>query len=303
MKFGMSSLVVALGCSAAVISACAQDYPSRPVTVLVPWQAGGSIDLVARIAVQSLQKQTGRTFVTENAPGAGSMIGTQRVASAKPDGYTLLWGSSSAFVIIPHLSTNVKYDPVNSFEPIGGIGGAAYMLVVNVDSPLKSFRDLVAQVRANPGKFSYGTPGPGSSPHIAIEAMLSGIGGSALHVPFRASPDMVSAVLRRDVDWLLNLANASLPLVKSGKLRAIGVSSARRLPELPEVPALNEHPELPGFEAVAWLALFGPKGMAADQVRSMNRMLVAALKDPEVGVGFAKAGFTIETSSPESLAE
>jgi tripartite-type tricarboxylate transporter receptor subunit TctC len=283
--------------------AAAQDYPARPVTILVPWNAGGNIDLVARVTAQSLQKQTGRNFLVENAPGAGSLIGTTRAANAKPDGYTLLWGSSSAFVILPHLSSNVRYHPVNSFEPVSWAGGAAYVLVVNAESPVRTLRELISQLRASPGKLSYGTPGTGSSPHVTNEAMLSGVQARALHVPFKGSQDMVSAVLRRDIDWIFDFSNAVMPHVKAGKFRAIAVSSAQRLPALPGVPAAREEPELPGFEALSWMAVFAPKGIAADQVRTLNRLLAAALKDPEVVSGFAAAGFSAESSTPEVLTE
>ena len=301
MKHASYSFVLAVFAGAA--AAQAPDYPARPVTLLVPWNAGGNIDVVARVAAQALQKQTGRNFLVENAPGAGSMIGTTRVATAKPDGYTLLWGSSSAFVILPHLSSNVRYHPVNSFEPISWAGGAPYVLVVNADSPVRTFRDLIAQVRASPGKLSYGTPGTGSSPHVTNEAMLSAVQAKALHVPFKGSQDMVSAVLRRDIDWIFDFANAVMPHVRAGKFRAIAVSSAQRMASLPAVPAVREEPELPGFEALSWMAVFAPKGTAGDQVRAMNRHLVTALKDPEVVKGFEAAGFSAESSTTEALAE
>jgi tripartite-type tricarboxylate transporter receptor subunit TctC len=206
-------------------------------------------------------------------------------------------------VILPHLSSNVRYHPVNSFEPIGNVGGAAYVLVMNAESPVKTFREFITQVRANPGKLSFGTPGTGSSPHIANEALLAAAQARALHVPFKGSQDMVSAVLRRDVDWILDFAYAVMPHVKSGKFRAIAVSSPQRLPALPDVPAVREQPEFPGYDAISWLALFAPKGMASDQVRTMNRLLVSALRDPEVVSGFANAGFAIETGTPEALTE
>jgi tripartite-type tricarboxylate transporter receptor subunit TctC len=206
-------------------------------------------------------------------------------------------------VILPHVSSNVRYHPLNSFEPVSWVGGAPYVLVVNVESPVRSLRELISRVQANPGKLSYGTPGTGSSPHVTNEAMLSAVNGRALHVPFKSSQDMVSAVLRRDVDWIFDFSNAVMPQVKAGKFRPLAVSSARRLAFLPDVPAVREEPELAGFEALSWLALFGPKGMAADQVRTLNRQLVAVLKDPEVIASFNAAGFSAESSTPEALAE
>ena len=300
MKHVLCSLVVLAVFAGA---AAAQGYPARPVTLLVPWNAGGNIDVVARVTAQALQKQTGASFIVENAPGAGSLIGTTRVANAKPDGYTLLFGSSSAFVILPHLSSNVRYHPVNSFEPVSWVGGAPYVLVVNAESSVRTLRDLIGELRSKPGKLSYGTPGTGSSPHVTNEAMLYAVQGRALHVPFKGSQDMVTAVLRRDVDWIFDFANAVMPHVKSGKFRAIAVSALQRMPALPSVPTVREEPELPAFEALSWLAVFAPKGTAGDQVRAMNRQLVIALKDPEVVAGFAAAGFSAESSTPEALAE
>ena len=279
------------------------DYPSRPITIINPWTAGGNIDLVARAVAQSMQKQTGKSFIIENAPGAGSMIGTTRAAGAKPDGYTVLWGSSSGFVILPHINSNVRYDPVKSFEPIGWIGSSPYVLVVSSDSPYKTLRDLINQAKANPGKLAYGTPGTGSSPHVTNEAILSAVQAKALHVPFKSSQDMVNAVLRRDADWIIDFASAVMPMVKAGRFRALAVTGAKRTPAMPDLPALREDAELGGFEALSWMGLFAPKGVAAEPVRALNRYLSAALKEPEVINVMASVGFTAEPGTPAELGD
>jgi tripartite-type tricarboxylate transporter receptor subunit TctC len=296
-----SWLVVALACLTG--AAGAQDYPSRPVTVVVPWNAGGNIDIVARVVAQAMQKQTGRTFLVENAPGAGSMIGTARVAAAKPDGYTLLWGTSSGLVILPHINANVKYHPANSFDAISWVGSSPYILVVASDSPYRNYRELLNQAKANPGKLSYGTPGTGSSPHVTNEAMLSAVQARALHVPFKGSQDMINAVLRRDIEWIFDLSSGLMPMIKAGKFRPLGVTSAKRLAVLPDVPTMREDAELSGFESLSWIGLFAPKGTAPEQIRLLNGLAAKALRETEVVSALAAAGFSAEPSTPAELGE
>ena len=296
-----SFLAFAFTLAAAV--AVAQDYPSKPVTLVVPWNAGANIDIVARAVAQTMQRQAGRNIIIDNAPGAGSLIGTTRAANAKPDGYTLLWGTSSGLVILPHINANVRYHPVNSFDPIGWVGSAPYLLVVNAESAHRSLRDLINQAKANPGKLSYGTPGTGSSPHVSNEAILAAVQGKALHVPFKGSQDMVNAVLRRDVDWIMDFASALAPMIKAGKFRPLAVTSAMRLPASPDLPAVREEAELADFESLSWMGMFAPKGIAPDQVRVLNRYLVSALGDPEVVKVLAVAGFNAEPGTPEALAD
>lgn len=278
-------------------------YPSRPVTIVNPWNAGGVIDVVARATAQSMQKQTGNPFIIENVPGAGSMIGTTRVANAKPDGYTLLWGTSSGLVILPHINSNVRYHPMKSFEPISWVGTSPYFIVVSVTSPHRTIRDLLAYAKANPGKLSYGTPGTGSSPHVTAQAILSATQTTMLHVPFKSGRDMINAVLRGDADWSMDLSNGVLPLAKAGRLRLLAVTSAKRMPSAPDVPAVQEEPGLAGFESLSWIGVFAPKGISAEQVSVVNRLVANALQDPEVVAVLASGGFTAAPSTPAQLAE
>ncbi len=273
------------------------------MTIVNPWNAGGVIDLIARATAQSMQKLSGNSFIIENAPGAGSMIGTTRVANAKPDGYTLLWGTSSGLVILPQINSNVRYHPTQSFEPISWIGRSPYFLAVSSSSPYRSIRELLAHARANPGRVTYGTPGTGSSPHVTTEAMLGATQTSMLHVPFKGGQDMVNAVLRGDVDWVFETSSGVLPLVKAGRLRLLAVTDSKRMPSAPEVPTLQEEPGIAGFESAAWIGLFAPKGTPAEAIQVLNRLVANALQDPEVVSVLAAGGFTAAASTPAELAE
>lgn len=299
-------LVAAVLCTNGALAQPAQfpsAYPSRTVTIVNPWNAGGVIDVIARAAAQSMQKQTGNSFVIENAPGAGSMIGTTRVANAKPDGYTLLWGTSSGLVILPQINSNVRYHPTKSFEPISWVGMSPYFLAVSASSPYRSIGDLLSHASANPGKVTYGTPGTGSSPHVTAEALMTETQTKMLHVPFKGGQDMVNAVLRGDVDFVLELSNGVLPLVKAGRLRLLAVTNSKRMPSAPEVPTLQEDPGIAGFESVAWIGLFAPKETPAEAIQVLNRLVARALQDPEVVTVLAAGGFTAAASTPAQLAE
>jgi len=288
-----------LGCMAAGLcltgTVAAADYPDRPVTVVVPFAPGGPTDAIARIVAASLEKQSGQSFIVENVAGAGSTIGTAKVASAEPDGYTLLWGSSSAMVIAPHLYKTLRYDPLTSFEPIGRVASTPYILLVNSKSAHQTYQDLVAYGKENPGKLNFASPGAGTSLHLTLELMMGESGFTGVHVPFKGGAPALTALMAGDVDYLVDVPSTTMPVVESGRLRPLAVTSRERLPELPEVPSLREL-GLSDFESLAWFAMFAPAGTPQPVVDKLQSMLEAALADPSVSEVLKKTGFMAEDS-------
>ncbi|MEN3293768.1 MAG: hypothetical protein V7642_3021 [Burkholderiales bacterium] len=283
-------------------SAHAQHYPARAVSIIVPYAPGGPTDATARIVAQSLQKQSGGTFIVENAPGAGTTIGAAKVAKAAPDGYTLLWGGLSSHAMAPHLYQRLSFDPFTSFEPISMIASSPYVLVVGANSPIRTVAELIGKARSAPGKLNYASPGEGSSPHLTTELFLSESKTEAQHIPYKGGSPGMAALLSGEVDFLIDTLTVPMPMIKSGRVRALAVSTAKRLPELPEVPTLQES-GLNGFEAATWFAMFAPKGTPPEIIASLNKMVNVALKDPAIISRMAQAGLQATPSTPAQLTE
>jgi tripartite-type tricarboxylate transporter receptor subunit TctC len=280
----------------------AQNYPTKPVTLIVPFAAGGSTDMIARVMARALSQQSGQQFLVENVGGAGATIGTGKVAASQPDGYTLLLGGASALVIAPHLFSNLKYDPFTSFEPIGKIATSSYVLVTKSDSNFQTYEQLVAHAKKNPGKLNYGSPGEGSSLHLTIELMKERSKFAATHIPFRGSAPAWTALLAGDVDFIIDSPSGAMPMIKSGKVRPLAVTSLARDSELPDVPTLNEK-GLENFDSQAWFAMVAPKGTPASIVSTLQQFVARSLVDPEVQATLKNAGFIPFTSQePGALA-
>jgi tripartite-type tricarboxylate transporter receptor subunit TctC len=283
-------------------SAFAADYPARLVTIVVPYAPGGATDSSARLVAQALQKQSGGTFVVENVPGAGTTIGTAKVARSTPDGYTLLWGGLSSNAMAPHLYSKLTYDGSKSFEPVSMIATQPYVLIVGANSPIRTLADLVAKAKAEPGKLNFASPGEGSSPHLTTELFLKATKISAQHVPYKGAALAMTALIGGEVDFLVDTPTAPIPMIKSGRVRPLAVTSAKRLPELPDVPTMQES-GLAGFEAYTWFGLFAPRGTPADVVASLNRMVNAVLKDPAVAARMSQSSFNVAPSTAAQLAD
>lgn len=281
----------ALALTGLASQAIAQNYPTKPVTVVVPYAAGGATDMLARVMAKAIEKYAGQPFVVENAGGAGATLGTTKVANAAPDGHTVLLGGSSALVMAPHLFKNLKYDPFTSFEPIAKIASAPYVLVTKADSPLKTYAQLVEHARKNPGKMNYGSPGEGSALHLTIELMKDGAQIDGTHIPFRGSSFAWTALLGGDVDYIIDTPSGAIPMLKGNKAQALAVTSTKRVAELPDVPTLDEL-GLKNFDSQAWFALLAPKGTPAEVVTKLQGWAEKALRDPEVIETLRKAQFT-----------
>ena len=275
----LRSAAIGLALVAGVGSAMAQ-YPERPVTIVVPYAAGGATDASARLMAQALQKQTGGSFVVENVPGAGTTIGAARVARANPDGYTLLWGGLSSNAMAPNLYTKLTFDGLDSFAPVSMVASQPYVLFVNASSPIKTVADLLARAKSQPDTFNFGSPGQGSSPHLMTEMFLDAAGIQAQHVPYKGAAPAMTGLLGGEVQMMFDTPTAPMPMFKAGRLRPLAVTSARRLVELPDVPTLQES-GLSGLEANTWFALFAPRGTPRDVVQKLSEHIQRALQQPE----------------------
>lgn len=289
------SLVVWATCAAA------QAYPNRPVKIIVPFGPGGFTDVVARILGQKLGAAMGTSFVIENKPGAGSTIGMDQVAKSAPDGYTLGM-ISSTHMISPWIYKSVPYDPIKSFTPISKLVDSAYVLVVNPKVPAGNVQELVALAKAQPDVLHYASSGNGSTQHLMGGLFVSMSGAQLKHVPYRgsnlATTDLVAGVVESSFAGVPNV----LPHLPSGKLRALAVTTAKRTPQLPDVPTLQEA-GVPGYDASNWLALLAPAGTPKDIVQRLNGEITKLMAQADVQKALFDAGVQISISSPDALTQ
>ncbi|WP_398495438.1 tripartite tricarboxylate transporter substrate binding protein [Variovorax sp.] len=268
-------LLLAAGIAA---PALAQGFPDRPVTLVVPYPAGGSADILARTVGQKLAAQLGQPVVIENKGGAGTAIGARFVAEARPDGYTLLLGTVSSQAINPAMS-KVGYDPVKDFVPVSALASIPFVLVAHPGAPYSSVAELLAAARQAPGSISYASAGPGTSNHLAGEMLASAAKLKLLHVPYRGSAPALADVLAGHVPLMFDLQTTSLPNIATHKLKPLAVTGSRRSPLLPEVPTVAES-GLPGFEVSAWFGVFAPAKLPPPVRQQLSAAMAKVLEDP-----------------------
>lgn len=266
----------------------AQAYPSRPITLVVPYPAGGSADILGRLVGQKLSTKIGQPVVVENKGGAGTAIGARAVAEAQADGYTLLMGTVSSQAINPAMA-KVGYDPVKDFTPVAPVASIPFVLVANPASPYHSVADVIAAAKVSPGTLSYASAGPGTSNHLAGEMLANAAKVKLLHVPYRGSAPALADVLANHVPLMFDLQTTSLPQIRTGKLRPLAMTSAQRSSLLPDVPTVAES-GLPGFEVSAWFGVFAPAAVPPAIVNQLNAALMAVLKTPESEKGLREIG-------------
>jgi tripartite-type tricarboxylate transporter receptor subunit TctC len=283
------------------LHAAAQSYPAKPIRLMVPFPPGGSTDIVARIVAQKLGTQLGQSLVIENRGGAGGTLGTAVVAKAPADGYTLVVGTTSTHVVAPSVYQKLEYDPVKDFAPISLIAVTPYLLVVNPSVPAKSVQELIALMKAQPGKLNYASAGVGSTTHLAMEMLKSVSNTYALHIPYSGNGPAGTAVIAGQVEILFGSLPAVLPHAKSGRVRALAVGTPKRSPSLPDVPTVAES-GYPGFDASLWLAFMAPAGTPAPIIERLQKEIAAAVNSREVSESLDKNGAEPLLSTPAELA-
>lgn len=271
--------------------ATAQNYPAKPIRLIVPQSAGGSTDLVARPLAQQMGAALGQTVVVDNRPGAGSTIGTDLVAKSAPDGYTLL-AVAASFSMSPSLYKNLPFDPLRDFAPISLLSSLPNILVVHPSLPVKSVKELIAFAKARPGQLNFGSSGMATGTHMSMELFRHMTGISMVHVPYKGGAPSVTALLSGEVQVTLATISTALPHVKSGRLRALAVSTARRSAAAPEVPAIAES-GVPGYDYASWIGLLAPAKTPQPIIARLNAEAVKALQTPEL-----KAILAVEGSEP-----
>jgi tripartite-type tricarboxylate transporter receptor subunit TctC len=284
---------------AAAPAAAQTSYPDRPVRIIVGFTPGSATDITARIFAQRFSEAWGVAVTVENVPGAGGTVGLDRVAKAAPDGYTLAWAASGALTIGPSLQSKISYDPLRDLAPISQVLTMPSILAVHNDVPVKTFEELIALAKAQPGKLSYATPGTGTPQHVAGELLKSLAGVDIVHVPYRGA--VFTDVIGGRVTIAFQNAGAMLATVREGKLRGLAVTSLKRSPNMPEFPTVAES-GFPGFEATSWFALLAPTGTPAPVLEKVRREALKVLAEPDMRARFAQLGLDPVGNSPDELA-
>ena len=276
-------------------------YPSKPIRIIVPFTPGGSPDVLARTIGQKITESTGAAVVVENVPGAGGTIGADRASKAAADGYTLLMGHVGTLAVAPSVYPNLPYDPIKSLTPVAWVAKVPNVLVVHPAVPAHNVAELVKYLKANPGKVNYGSGGNGSAAHLAMEYFKLSTQTFVVHVPYRGTAPSVSDAVAGQIQMVFTGAPALIPMIKAGKLRAIAVSSPKRLDSLPDVPTVAESglKGLEGFEADQWYGLVAPAGTPAAVVQKLNQVVNTNLAAPEMMTRLKTEGATATPTSPE----
>jgi len=292
----MKSIAIGLLCATA--AAHAQDYPSRAVRLLVGYPPGGGMDTISRVIAPKLAESLGQPFIVENRPGASGGVAAEALVKSAPDGYTLLVGESGTLAL-PAVNPKVALDPVKQFAPIGNICTLPMAFVVNVEFPARSVAELIRELKAHPGHYSYASPGIGSLQHLAFELFQRQAGVSAVHVPYKGASAMMPDLMSGQVQIGVISALAAMGPTKAGRIRTLAVTSPQRLPTNPDWPAMAE--TLPGFSAAPSVFLVAPAGTPASVVQKSAAALQSALKAPDVLESLAKQGATASPGGPAQL--
>jgi tripartite-type tricarboxylate transporter receptor subunit TctC len=278
----------------------AQDFPSRPITLVVPFAAGGSTDLVARIVAQKLSEQLGQNVVVENRAGAGGNTGAAAVAKSAPDGYTLLYGTISTHTLNPLMAKKSAYDPVKDFEPVALVGSIPNVMVVHPSVPANSVQELIAAAKADPAKFSYASSGVATPLHLSGEMFNAMAGTKMAHVPYRGAGPAMNDLVAGQVPVMFDNLPTSVEQIKGGKIRALAVTTKQRVKQMPDIPTMDEQ-GLKGYETYSWQAIFAPAGTPKPVVDRLNAEIVKALADPGVQKRLDELTMTVTPSTPADL--
>ena len=297
-----AGVVASAALLAALPSYAQQKYPDRTITMVVPFGAGGSTDIVGRIAADAMSKVLGVSMIIENKGGAGGTIGAQAAANAAPDGYTITVSTTSTHVVGPLTVETVKYNPIKDFEHIGMIAETPYVLVISPKLAVNNVKELIDYAKKNPGKLNYGSAGQGSTTHLAGLMFLNATGTDMLHVPYKSNAESTKAVLTDEVQVLFGSMPAVLGQIKGGAIRALAVGTTSRSPELPNVATMQEA-GVPGYRASLWLGISAPAKTPASVVNRLNAALGQALADPAVAKRLLDAGAEPSKMTPAEFSK
>ena len=279
----------------------AQNYPTRPLRLIVPTAPGGGTDFTGRLVAAKLSESLGQQVVVENRGGGGGSVGADNAAKSTPDGYTLLLGSIATHAVNPALYKQLPYDHIKDFAPVSLIGTVPNALVVHPSVPVKSMQEFIAYAKANPGKINYGSSGVGSPPHLSMELLRSMTGINLVHVPYKGAGPALADLLGGQVQAMCTSLAGLINFIKSGRVRALGVTTAKRNPQLPDVPTIVES-GVPGYEVTIWYAVFAPVATPKAIVQKLNAEMVKALNSPEMKERMALQGMDPAPSTPAELA-
>jgi tripartite-type tricarboxylate transporter receptor subunit TctC len=301
IKCRMAAMLAAGAVSTFAAGAQAQEsYPSRPIRIIVPYNAGGAGDIMARAIGKAIGAKLKQSVIVENRAGASGMIGTSIVARAKGDPYTLLLGSSAEMSINPHLYANVSYSPEQDFIPVAFAGKLPLVLVANPSVPADTLKGLIELARRKPDSLSFGSAGVGQTAHLGLEMIIKQTGVKMIHVPYKGGSEAVMGVVSDQVQLFLSGLPPSLPQIKSGKLRALAVSTRERVPQLPDVPTVAES-GVQGFDIYNWFAVFAPADTPADIVATLNEAIDEAVQSPQLQEVWQAQGIVAQLMPPGAL--
>jgi tripartite-type tricarboxylate transporter receptor subunit TctC len=293
------ALLVGVGAAVQVRPAHASDYPSKPIRLVVPFPAGGPTDVTARVVAQALSKGIGQQIVVDNRAGAGGNVGAEIAANAPADGYTVFFATGGTHGINPSLYKRVPYDPVKSFDPVILVSTSPNVFVAHPRFPANTMAELIAYAKANPGKVNYATAGAGTTTHMSAELLRSLTGIDITHVPYRGSAPAMNDLLAGQVELMVDGLPSAMPHIRAGSIKALGLTTAKRIESAPDIPAIAE--TVPGYEAVAWFAFLVPAGTPKDVIAKLNEEANRALASDEVKRRYAELGSDPAGGPPEKL--
>ena len=301
MRRSLLALLPVLAAIVGSAGAAAQSYPTKPVRLVVPFPAGGATDILARTISLRAAEKLGQQIVIDNRPGAGGTIGSDHVAKSAPDGYTLLIATGSTHSIGPLINSRIPYNVERDFAPVVYVARTTSVLVVPNSLAVNNLREFIALLKANPGKYNYGSSGNGTNSHLSGELFKAQAGVFMTHIPYRGTGLVFTDMVSGQVHMLIDNYVTAQPNIRDGRLRVLGVTSLQRLPFMPEVPTLDEQ-GLKGFDVSNWFGIYAPKGTPADAIARVNAAFNQALQEPELQKRLATLGATPTGSTPEQMA-
>lgn len=290
-----------LSTGGAIPADAAEKYPARPVRFVIPFPPGGGNDILGRAFAERLGEHFGQQWVVDNRGGASSIIGAEIVARSAPDGYTLMLGTNSTLAVVPNVKKSIPFDPIKDYEPISLMSSSPYLLVVNPGFTAKTVKDLVALAQAKPGELNFASPGHGTSNHLSFELFKLMAGVDITHVPYKGTAAMINDLLGGRISVMLVSTASVRPHVLSGKLRALGISIAKRSPAMPDVAPIAES-GVPGFNTASWVGLIGPRGLPPAIVTQLNKAIADVIQGGDLRERLASQGFMPEASTPQKFA-